>query len=74
MKLKNSYKEKNRVYIECSETSRRVKGKILSKDEKHLSVEMPTGVVLNMYKKTRRGQYSFRFGLIEFLSDGREVL
>jgi hypothetical protein len=73
MKISKDCKEKNRVYIECSETVRKVKGKIISKDERRLEVEMPTGVVLNMQKRTRRGQYSFRVGMIEFLSDGREV-
>lgn len=73
MRKKKSPQEKNRVYVECSETVRRVKGKIICKDDRNLEVEMPTGVVLKMQKRTRRGQYSFRFGLIEFLSDGREV-
>jgi len=73
MKITKDCRDKNRVYIECSETTRKVKGTIISKDERELEVEMPTGFVLNMRKRTRRGQYSFRFGLMEFLSDGREV-
>ena len=73
MRKKKVQKERNRVYVECSDTVRKVKGKIICKDERNLEVEMPTGVVLRMQKRTRRGYYSFRFGLIEFLSDGREV-
>jgi len=73
MKITKDCRDKNRVYVECSETDRRVKGTIISKDDRELEVEMPTGFVLNMKKRTRRGQYSFRFGLMEFLSDGREV-
>lgn len=74
MRTTKTPKDKNRVYIECSETFRKVKGVILRKDDESLDVEMPTGYVLNMQKRTRRGQYSFRIGMIEFLSDGREVL
>lgn len=74
MRNKKTDKEKNRVYIECSETVRRVKGKIIHKDEQSLEVEMPTGFVMHMKKKTKRGQYRFRIGLLEFISDGREVV
>lgn len=72
-KNKKNKNIKNRVYIECSDTVRKVKGIILHKDEKSMQVEMPTGFVLKMQKKTRRGYYAFRFGLLEFLSDGREI-
>lgn len=74
MRSKKTIKEKNRVYIECSETVRRVKGRILHKDEQALDVEMPTGFIMHMRKKTKRGQYKFRIGLLEFISDGREVI
>jgi hypothetical protein len=67
-------KDKNRVYIECSETFRKVKGIILHKDDSKLNVEMPTGYILQMQKRSKRGQYSFRIGMVEFLSDGKEVL
>ncbi len=74
MRTKQPTKDKNRVYIECSETFKKVKGVILHKDDSRLEVEMPTGYVLQMQKKTKRSQYSFRIGMVEFLSDGREVL
>jgi hypothetical protein len=74
LRTKQPIKDKNRVYIECSETFRRVKGVILHKDDSKLNVEMPTGYVLQMQKRSKRGQYSFRIGMIEFLSDGKEVL
>lgn len=74
MRNKKPEKEKNRVYIECSDTDRRVKGVILHKSERDLEVEMPTGYILRLQKRSRRGQYTFRSGMIEFLSDGREVV
>ncbi len=74
MRAKKPTKEKNRVYIECSDTVRKVKGKIIHKDEQRLEVEMPTGFVMHMQKKTKRGQYKFRIGMLEFISDGREVV
>jgi len=74
MRTKKPPRDKNRVYIECSETVRKVKGKIIHKDEQKLEVEMPTGFVMHLQKKTKRGHYRFRIGMIEFLSDGREVI
>lgn len=73
MKLIKEHSVKNRVYVECSETTRKVKGTILKKDERELEVEMPTGYILYMQKKTRRSQYSFRIGMVEFHTDGRPV-
>lgn len=73
MKLLNEHQKKNRVFIECSETARKVKALILRKDEKELEVEMPTGYVLSMQKKSRRRQYSFRIGMVEFHSNGRPI-
>jgi hypothetical protein len=74
MKLNKDPVDKNRVYIECSETNRKVKAVILNRDEKQLEVEMPTGYVLQMQKRSRRGQYSFRVGMLEFHSDGKPVV
>ena len=73
MKLLKERADKNRVYVECSETTRKVKGIILRRDDRELEVEMPTGYVLHMQKKSRRGQYSFRIGMVEFHTDGRPV-
>lgn len=66
-------RERNKVYVECSETYRRVKGRILHKDEHRMEVEMPTGAVLDLRKRTRRGHYRMSIGILEFLSDGREI-
>jgi hypothetical protein len=67
------HKDRNKVYVECDETTRRVKGLIIHKDNNHLNVEMPTGCVLKMEKRTVRGVYKTRIGLLEFFTDGREV-
>lgn len=64
---------KNRVYIECSETTRRVKATVLTYDEKQISVELPTGFQMTMTKKSRRRPYIWRIGLLEFVSDGKLV-
>lgn len=74
MRIKKPAKDKNKVYIECSDTVRKVKGVIIHKDEQKLDVEMPTGFVMHLQKKTKRGSYRFRIGMLEFLSDGREVV
>ena len=74
MKLNKEPINKNRVYIECSETTRKVKAVILDRDDKLLQVEMPTGYILNLQKKSRRGQYSFRVGMMEFHSDGKPIV
>lgn len=65
--------DKNRVYIQCSETERRVKAIILKKDEEYLEVEMPTGFILKMIRRNRRNNYSFKIGFVEFHSDGKQV-
>ena len=64
---------KNRVYVECSDTERRVKGTILHKLEAEMSVELPSGFVLDMRRKRRRGPFVLRVGQLEFYSDGKAV-
>lgn len=65
--------EKNRVYVECTDENRRVKGKILNKDEKTIQVELPTGFILELTKKHRRGSYTLQIGMLEFMSDGKLI-
>lgn len=65
---------KNRVYIECSETTRRVKAVVLERTDKKMFVEMPSGFRMVMTRKTRTRSYSWRIGMIEFLSDGKPVV
>lgn len=74
MKLNKEPVDKNRVYIECSETTRKVKATILNRDDRLLQVEMPTGYILQMQKRSRRGQYSYRVGMLEFHSDGKPIV
>lgn len=72
MKKKNDA-PKNRVYIECSETTRRVKATVLDYSDMQISVELPTGFQMVMTKKSRRRPYVWRIGLLEFVSDGKLV-
>ena len=65
--------QKNRVYIECGDTARRVKGVIIRKELAELEVEMPTGFVMKMRRKNKRSPFIMRLGLLEFYSDGKEV-
>ena len=65
---------KNRVYVECTDASRRVKGWILSKNETEIKVELPTGFIMELKKKHRRGYYTFQTGLLEFISDGKAIV
>ena len=65
--------QKNRVYVECSETTRRVKATVLTYSEKEITVELPTGFQMSMIKKRRRSPYVWRIGMLEFLSDGKLV-
>jgi len=74
MNLLKDRPDKNRVYIQCSETERKVKATILKKDDRLLQVEMPTGFVLTMQKRNRRTHYSFKVGIVEFHSDGKPVV
>jgi len=64
---------KNRVYVECSETERKVKGRIILKEDAKLEVEMPTGHVLVMNRKNKRSPFVMRMGQLEFYSDGKEI-
>jgi hypothetical protein len=73
MKRRPSDVDKNRVYIECSETTRRVKATVIEYNDRELSVEMPTGFRMVMTRKNRRRAYSWRVGMLEFLTDGKRV-
>jgi hypothetical protein len=65
--------EKNRVYIECSETHKKVKAWIIRRDERTIKVELPTGFVMELTKRHKKGIYTFQAGLLEFLSDGKPI-
>jgi hypothetical protein len=66
--------EKNRVYVECTDAHRRVKGQIISLDEHMLKVELPTGAVMELTRRNQRSVYAFQAGLLEFISDGKLVV
>lgn len=66
--------EKNRVYVECTDAHRRVKGCIVNQTETTIKVELPTGFVMELTKKNQKGNvYTFYTGLLEFICDGRAV-
>ena len=66
--------EKNRVYVECTDAHRRVKAQIIKQDEFKIKVELPTGFVMELEKRNRRGTYRLQFGMLEFVSDGKPVV
>lgn len=72
MKKRSADAVKNRVYIECSETTRRVKATVIEHTDREMAVEMPTGFRMVMKRRGRRA-YSWRVGMLEFLSDGKRV-
>lgn len=65
--------EKNRVYVECTDAHRRVKGRILDKNEQTIKVELPTGFVMELTKRHWKGTYTFQAGMLEFVCDGKPV-
>jgi hypothetical protein len=72
-RIKKEQPPKTRVYIECSETDRRVKATVLDHNEREISVEMPTGFRMVMTKRGRKRAYSWQVGMMEFSSDGKLV-
>jgi hypothetical protein len=73
MRMDTERPPKNRVYVECSDSERRIKGRVLLRQEAEISVELPSGFVLNMRRRRRRGPYVLRLGQLEFYSDGKPV-
>jgi len=60
-----------KVRIFCTETVRSVKARVMLKNETKLNVEMPTGYVMKMEKKSQPlNCYYFRIGDLEFTTDG----
>lgn len=65
---------KNRVYIECTDANKRVKALVLNKSDDKISVELPTGFIMNLHKRHKNGVYLFHTGGLEFISDGQLVV
>jgi hypothetical protein len=60
-----------KVRIFCTETVRSVKARVMLKDDVNLNVEMPTGYLMKMQRKTKPWDcYYFRVGDLEFTTDG----
>lgn len=66
--------EKNRVYVECSEAYRKVKGRVIDRKENFLRVELPTGFVMDLVKSHDKSAYKFQAGVLEFFTDGKPVV
>lgn len=66
--------KKNRVYVECTDAHRKVKGWILDKSEKSIKVELPTGFIMELTKKYQKNIYTFQAGLLEFVCDGKAII
>jgi hypothetical protein len=66
--------EKNRVYVECADMHRRVKAQIINHSEVEITVEFPTGAIMNLKKRHKNGDYKFQCGMLEFISDGKRVV
>lgn len=66
--------EKNRVYVECSDAYRKVKGLVIDRKENFLRVELPTGFIMDLVKTNDRSAYKFQAGLLEFFTDGKPVI
>ena len=66
--------EKTRVYIECTDAHRKVKANILKHNEYAIKVELPTGVVMELFKKHQKGSYTLQIGLLEFACNGKLVV
>lgn len=66
--------KKNRVYVECTDAHRRVKGWILDKNEKTIKVELPTGFIMELTKKYQKNLYTFHTGMLEFICDGKAII
>jgi len=63
-----------KVFVECSDTFRKIKGIVLHRDSDKLKVKLPTGCVLDLMKHPRYSKYSFNIGTVEFYTDGKEVI
>lgn len=66
--------EKTRVYIECSDMPRKVKGHVISRDENTMKVELPSGFVMELAKRNNGSLYKLQVGMLEFISDGKLVV
>lgn len=66
--------EKTRVYVECTDLHRRVKGRVIERDDQILTVEFATGAVMELTKRHKKGEYTFQAGILEFISDGKLVV
>lgn len=66
--------EKTRVYIECTDVRRKVKASIIKHNETVIKVELPTGIIMELFKKHENGSYTLQIGLLEFACNGKLVV
>lgn len=72
-RVKKDPKPRNKTFVVCTNTDRKVKCKIVSKDDNSLIVDVPTGFQMKMVRKPKRKLYTYVVGTLEFVSDGWEV-
>ena len=66
--------EKNRVYVECADAHKKVKARVINRNEAVIKVELPTGFILELAKSHHNGAYKLQVGMLEFISDGKPVI
>jgi hypothetical protein len=66
--------EKTRVYIECTDAHQKVKAFILNHTETEIKVELPSGAVMELVKKHKKGSYTLQLGMLEFACNGKLVV
>jgi len=68
--MANDDKIENRVLLENSEDSKKIKALILNKTDEELLVETPTGYRLDLRRTKKKGPYKYQLGTVQFYSDG----
>ena len=66
--------ECNRTVVICTDVDKKVKGRIVSKSDSCLIVDLPTGFQMTLDRKPRSKLYIYRVGTLEFVSDGWPVV
>lgn len=67
---KPSKKPANKTLVYCTMNDSKCKGLIVFKTDQLLTVQLPTGCVLDMVKTQGRKLYVCHAGMLEFISDG----
>ncbi len=66
--------ELNRTVVVCTDVDQKVKGRIVSKSDNCLVVDLPTGFQMTLNRTPKSKLYIYRVGTLEFVSDGWPVV